>query len=275
MLSVLMPYYMRRAYFLNTMASYEHFYADKDIEVLVFDDGSMPEGACSYKPGDYSFPVRIYSWKSPAGKGDNVNPCVLYNFLAWQARGDILMLTSPEIMHIKNIFETTNNFKDINDKSYGVCSCWHSFVPDQFLSYSIEDKLNIIRTASPLTCRRDDQIAHLFWHQHSVYNNRRFHFCTLITKELYYQMRGFDERYRLGVSYDDCEFVRRLDEEYKVEFVYYDSFNALHIDHEHSPRQLVPGLSERNMYLYQADVERHIYHCNGPGWGILEAEEVC
>jgi hypothetical protein len=266
LLSVLMPFHNRRGLLINTLESFEHFYGD-EIEVLIFDDGSEAHEDISDLAGNWPFSKRVFGWEGPSCK-KGLNPCILYNYLAHMARGEYFLLTSPEVMHLRSIFKTTDNLSKMNDNTYGICSCWNVPVDNTFLRVSMSRRIGI--ALDVLTESKVFGHDNSHWYQHSIYNNRGFHFCNIIPRSLFFGMRGFDERYRDGVSYDDVEFIRRVKEYEKANIVYYDDFEALHIAHPHSSEQMRPELSARNNDILQFDIENNIYHVNNESWGILE-----
>ena len=46
------------------------------------------------------------------------------------------------------------------------------------------------------------------WYLHSEYNKSDLNFFTCITRNNYYKLCGFDERYRFGTGFDDNEFLK-------------------------------------------------------------------
>jgi GT2 family glycosyltransferase len=65
------------------------------------------------------------------------------------------------------------------------------------------------------------------WLNHNKYRQSYFHFCSAITKENLNLLDGFDEKYAMGIGYDDNDFlirVRKLG--LKVEIV--DNVSVIH-----------------------------------------------
>ena len=48
------------------------------------------------------------------------------------------------------------------------------------------------------------------WYNHSKYRAVHYHFCSAITKLNMDKLNGFDERYALGVGFDDNELIVRI-----------------------------------------------------------------
>ena len=42
-ISIILPYYNRKTLLLHTLKSFEHFYCDKNIEIVIVDDSSDEE----------------------------------------------------------------------------------------------------------------------------------------------------------------------------------------------------------------------------------------
>ena len=215
-LSVLMPHYNRNSLLKCTLESYEYFYRNLPFEVIIVDDASSD-------PIDdliNSFSLDIKLFKIPSENKTGTNPSLLFNIAAKKASGDIFLLTSPEVIHTKNIFEHTNNFEKLTDESYLVCSCLTNMNPEKVTSIqNMEDRFRVAVT-------EDNGM----WYQHTKLRkdgNVNLHFCNVITKNAYFAMRGFDERYRPGIGYDDNEFLRRLTEFYDLQLIHYDDFVSI------------------------------------------------
>ena len=45
------------------------------------------------------------------------------------------------------------------------------------------------------------------WNHHSVYYNNQMHFISAISRENYFKINGFDERFKQDICYDDDYFL--------------------------------------------------------------------
>lgn len=260
-LSVLMPHFNRQELLKCTLESYEHFYKDKPFEVIIVDDASTHSLDDLIK----QFSIDIKLFKIPRENKTGTNPSLLFNIAAKQASGDVFLLTSPEIMHTKDIFEQTNNFEKLTNETYLICSCLTNTNPRKVMS--IKDMKERFRVATT----EDNGM----WYQHTKLrtdNNLNLHFCNVLTKALYFEMRGFDERYRPGIGYDDNEFLRRITEFYEAKLIHYDDFVSIHLAHpmvdQYAPDFMVR--TNRNYSLFENDKKLNFYYVNPEDkWGIL------
>lgn len=258
-ISVLMPYFNRLGHLKNTLETYEHFYRGRDLEIIIVDDGSAPRES----PEQFLFELGLdykYLKIAPSQKR-GPNPCLPYNIAARYASGEIFLLTSPEIMHTKSIFEAVDALGSMGCDDYLVLSVANAAGPEIFKIYPVEKRIDYVKEnylSGPIQ-----------WYQHGRHNNTMLHFCSLICREAFFKMRGFDERYREGSCYDDNEFLRRLLEEHHLRVSLYDNFEALHIPHPVAPGNADFALIERNRSLYMRDISRGQFHTNGDDWGAL------
>ena len=235
-LSIILPYYNRKELLLNTLASLEFFYHDKPLEVIIVDDTSSEEHRLE---NDINFNLDIKLIRLENKNG--INPCYPYNVGARESSGEILLLSSPETFHTTNIFDITNNFELLNYDTYLLFSVFcltHINVKNEILSSnSFETKLSIINKHKPNFFINLGINGYLYnnhygsWYLHSSIRPSGLNFMTAISKDKYYDMSGFDERFRFGTGYDDNEFKDRLLES-NTNFIYYDNAIAIHINHE-------------------------------------------
>ena len=105
-----------------------------------------------------------------------INPCIPFNIGFKEAKGDIVIIQNPECEHKGDILKYVT--ENISDGRYISFACY-------------AEKKNI-------------------WFNHSKYRPVGYHFCSAITIDELQLIGGFDERYALGVSYDDDDFIRKV-----------------------------------------------------------------
>jgi hypothetical protein len=69
------------------------------------------------------------------------------------------------------------------------------------------------------------------WYTHSIYRPTGLNFLAALTRNKFYELSGFDERFRNGTGFDDDEFRDRLLESGTI-FNYIDNAIGVHINHE-------------------------------------------
>ena len=179
MISVIIPYWERSEVLKRSLVYYSDIYTDLSLEFVVVDDGSPTEPANpvidELRP--YKFPLTLVEMPI---KTYAKNPCVPINKAVEASNGDTLFLTSPECLHFKPVLEQAyEDHKKLGWKSIVMCSV-----------YDQQDKR---------------------WMSHSVHCPSKNHFANMMSRKLYDEVGGFDEDYREGYCFDDCDFVYKLE----------------------------------------------------------------
>ena len=183
MISVILPYWKRAEVTHRSLSLYDRNYRGKlDFEVLLVDDGSHDIEA------DYPW-LRIIRLPK---KDRALSPCVPLNRGVSEARGEIISLACPEVMHNTPVlFEMLAELHKTGENGYVIAAAWCE-----------EEKL---------------------WHCHTsltangYHGNQKqpkgsgFNFCVLMNKSLWDKTGGFDENYRELFCYDDTDFVNRVE----------------------------------------------------------------
>lgn len=235
MVSIILPYYNRKELLMQTLNSFEHFYSDKDLEVVIVDDASSNEHRIE-NDLDFNLKIKLIRLENKNG----INPCYPYNVGVRESIGDIIILSSPETFHNNNIFDVTNNFEYIDDDTYLLFSVF--CLTDKNIIESISksefiDVLNIINNVKYKFYQNLGENGYPFnnnygsWYTHSIHRSSGLNFFTAITRNRFYELSGFDERFRGGTGFDDDEFRDRLIEA-NVKFKYIDEALGIHVNHE-------------------------------------------
>lgn len=231
--SIILPYYNRKKLLIETLNSYNKFYSKYNFEIIIVDDSSRKPEQLYDIPSLYkSLDIKVIRIDKKKNKTE-VNPCLPYNIGVRYSSGDILILSSPETFHTNDIFKLCNNFEELNDEKYYLFSVF-CCTNEKLKNNIIENNYNI-----------DEKIINLFnqnmskdiyfnkygsWYLHGKYKDSKLNFLTALTRNNYYKLSGFDERFRYGTGFDDNEFLNRL----KLiinNFVYFDDCYAIHANH--------------------------------------------
>ena len=196
--SFLMPFFNRHEQFRNTLISFVNLYADRDdFEIVVILDEKSKR--------DEEIPPTFNGIEIKVRDGGScTSPSSHYNQAAEVARGQYLILTSPEVKHETDIL-----------------AGFDKHLKDHSLCYVIA------------ACKND---AHKLgkgipWFQHTEHRPSNYHFCSCLHKNVFKMVNGFDELFSAGVGYDDNDFRDGL--EYAgVKFVQDDSLITVHQQHE-------------------------------------------
>lgn len=202
MISIITAYYNRKQLFIETLKSIAKS-AYKDFEVIAVDDASSSEERIEDLMNEFSFleVIRV----EPEDKW-YTNSCIPFNMGIGKANGDIIILQNPECLHVHDVLSYV--ITEVNDTNYIVMSAY---------------ALNEDRTKElPFKVDKDDFLSffkllpqqtvsdYVGWYNHSKYNPCYLHFCVALTKKNMRMLGGFDERYALGIGYEDNDLVDRV-----------------------------------------------------------------
>jgi glycosyltransferase involved in cell wall biosynthesis len=219
MISVIFPYWQRKEATDDNIALMSTLYAGMDVEVVVVDDGS---------PEPYETQAGIARVVRLPAKREPKNPSTPINRGVAAARGDYLVLTSPEISHRAPLLGAMRDELDKQGRdAYIQAAVW---------------------------CADEGR-----WHSHSSVAGQGdtylpagacLHFLAMLHRDLWTKAGGFDEDYRDGAAFEDNDFVMRLHRA-GAKFISRDDLVA---DHPHKePRtKWLPGQWERNKAVFES-----------------------
>lgn len=215
--SIVMGYFNRKEQTIHTLQKFKRYNKNFNFEVIIVDDNSREEEKLHDILNNYNYPI-IYKVISTTEKGNNINPCVVYNRGFALTRGKIIVIQNPEVIHYTNILKALSkkNFKN-NYFTLPVISS-PSFNHNKIIFKSINDKVlpeNLIEYLQ----KENENTAYKStkgWYNHWKYRNENFHFCSAISKENLDILEGFDETYGPNMWYDDNEFVLRISRFLKI-----------------------------------------------------------
>lgn len=181
MISVILPYWKRAEVTLRSFELLDRHYHDLDFEVVLVDDGSHD----FYAEYPWLRIERLPKKELPK------NPCVPINHGVKISKGEVLVISNPEIMHNAPVLpQMLQELQSMGEMGYVLAACWYD---------------------------RDKR-----WHCHSMitaggyHENIKqpvgsgYHFCAMLNRTLWDKVGGFDEEYREGSHYDDPDWVNRL-----------------------------------------------------------------
>lgn len=223
MISVILPYWKRPEVTRHSLALYEKHYGGGklDFEVILVDDGSH-----DFECDEYPW---LYVNRSLPKKDTPLNPCKPINVGVAIAKGDVIVLSNPEIMHNAPVLpQMLDTLRELGPSGYVLAACWYE-----------EDKQ---------------------WHCHSsltaggYHGNIKqpvgsgFHFCAMLNRALWDRAGGFDDEYRDGSHYDDPDWVNRVSRAGAV-FKIRDDLVVEHL-REGCRLDWPYGMSDRNKALF-------------------------
>lgn len=223
MISIVTAYYNRKKLFLNTLLRLQNS-SFKDFEVIVVDDGSNEENRLEDLEAEFHFlkVIRL----DPKNKW-YINSCIPFNIGFRAAKGDIVIIQNPECTHYGDIMNYVYHNLKLNDYiSFGAYS----------LDKSTTDAINKTNAAFleslqiPFYEKAISYDGEAGWYNHSIYRPKGFHWCTAIYKADLDALGGFDERFALGVAFDDNELLARIQKK-EMNFRIIDEPFVLHQNH--------------------------------------------
>lgn len=101
--------------------------------------------------------------------------------------------------------------------------------------------------------RRGDEFYK--WYQHSKERNAMFHFCSVMSRQNFEKIKGFDERYCDGIGFDDEELVCRIISG-GIHIITRDDLMVIHQEHERDYMDSHRDLVEVNRNLFLESVSK-------------------
>src|SRR5690606_32286199 len=133
------------------------------------------------------------------------------------AKGEKVILQNPECLHFGNILEYTEANLTVNNYlSFGCFSLDKESTENLHHLLKIPSKIPEILNNNNAVVTKDGELG---WYNHSVFRPKAYHFCTAISRKALKKLNGFDERFALGIAYDDNEFIERVKKNLKISFV--------------------------------------------------------
>lgn len=206
MISIITAYYNRKTLFINTLISIKKQLINlTEIEVIAVDDASENDERLEDIIPEFPFLKIIRLEKENKWYR---NSCIPFNIGFKEAKGDIIIFQNPECLHFGNILSYT--IENLTEKNYLSFGCYSlSEEPTNTIT-------SLIKTPDKITEHINNHNSIVLgdgqdgWYNHSIHRPVGYHFCCAITRNNLYDLGGFDERYALGVAYDDDEFLHRV-----------------------------------------------------------------
>lgn len=204
MISIVTAYHNRKDLLVNTLETISNS-EYKDIEFILVDDCSSEEHRVEDLVSDFPF-LRVIRLEQK----DKwyVNPCVVFNIGFKESKGDIIILQNPECLHIGDVLTRASQIGKDEYISFACYSVDRKKTHDisMLTEKNFELLLGIIEP-KPRSVSSDGDNG---WYNHSKYRPMGYHFCSVINKCNLDELGGFDERYALGIAYDDNEILVRI-----------------------------------------------------------------
>jgi glycosyltransferase involved in cell wall biosynthesis len=189
MTTIVMTFYQRHKQLAKTLKSFEQ-YDPNDFNVVIVDDNSPDDIELEETP----FETTILKFK----KKNWINPAPVFNtgFVhALRNKPDNVIIQNAECYHNGDILGyIKNNLTDNNYLSFGCYS----------LGKGEDVDLKVLNNR--IATSNGDSA----WYNHSVYRPEAFHFCCAITAKNLIKINGFDERFTMGLGYEDNYLIHQI-----------------------------------------------------------------
>jgi hypothetical protein len=238
MISIVCTYHNRKSQFITTLNTIK-FQIDsgdlEDVEVVCVNHNSDEENNIDDLPKDFNF-LKVINLNT-----DTKNPCIPYNVGFSNAVGDKIIIQNAECCHIGNIIQKTS--ESLEEDNYLSFACFSADLMTSNLIKSIitscnERSVEAIKNKVYSLPQTGPGFLSNSWYNHSRFSPRNLHFTTAITKNNLDKLKGFDERYAIGMDYDDDDFIMRVNR-LNVEIVNIDDPFSVHLYHSSSYNNFV------------------------------------
>ena len=177
-ISLILPYWDRQEVADKAFALLDQQYYGMELEIIVVDDGN----AVPFRVPPHMPNVRVVTLPR---KDEPKSPVTCWNEGVKAARGDIVVLSCVEILHTEPVLQQmADEVRRLGPKGYVLAAAWCPELNEWHCHSSVDPPHNAPGTG----------IA----------------FCAALHKSLYWEAGGFDEEYRDGAGYEDCDFINRL-----------------------------------------------------------------
>ena len=189
MTNIIMTFFQRHLQLKNTLKSFEQYNPD-DFHVIIVDDNS-PDNIELPK---HSFDITILKLT----KKEWINPGPVFNVgfnYALKSNPDSIVIQNAECYHNGDILDYVK--KNLNDSNYLSFGCY---------SLGKGEDVNLKTLNNRIATSNGDSA----WYNHSVYRPEALHFCTAITTNNLKKINGFDERFTMGLGYEDNYLLHQI-----------------------------------------------------------------
>jgi glycosyltransferase involved in cell wall biosynthesis len=226
-ISIVMAYYNRKEQLLETIKSIKKS-KYKNIEIIIVDDNSDENERINTFIETINDDLDIKVITIDKYQKTWINPCIPYNIGIKEAKGDIIIIQNPEIMHVYDCISFVNDNLKQND--WLTLNCYGSpnfeynnlmyslnddnkfnFINkninlDEYFKMNIEERETYIGGNSVI---RDNVGG---WLNHYLIHFVAYHYFGAIYKtDLIQKMKGgFNDIFANGIGADDDEFIKRI-----------------------------------------------------------------
>ena len=202
-ISVAIAYYNRKELFRRTLSSIAKT-KHTDFEVIAVDDCSLEEERIEDLMTEFPF-LRVVRVELVDKWYNSAN--VPWNQAIAESDGDIIILQNPESYHVCDVLEYVAGHTD--DSNY-ISMATYSISEEM-----LEDFAAQIDTSGFLdwfmNLPHQAVVDYVGWYNHTEHNPTHFSFCAALSRKSMEKIGGFDERFAMGIGYEDNDMVMRIE----------------------------------------------------------------
>jgi hypothetical protein len=173
----------------------------KDIHVILVDDSEMDPIDVN-KLREYDFTIDFIQIKK--NKKDWINPCVNYNIGFKFIKGGYVIIQNAEVCHIGKVIDYIVN--NIQNEYY-------VFDVRSIMNYGMNEIVYKYGTNNIDIFDNEILYSKVWnsWCQSKIYRDRKYHFLAACKRDIFNKINEFSYDYALGLSYDDNDFVLKIE----------------------------------------------------------------
>ena len=215
MISIAMGYRNRKQLLIRTLDSIRKSEI-KNYEVVIVDDASDEEHRI-----DDLLPLypEIKFHRFEPDEKHWFNPCIAYNKAFDMCSNKVVIIQNPECYHHGDVLlAALQNVSRSNYVLFPVYALNHDETENHFDEISAKSQEDLFKYLLPAPWSGIEGSSG--WYNHAAYNRRGLHFCSAIHKSSLRELKGFDERFAHGYSFEDDEFINRITMNgYKIQYL--------------------------------------------------------
>jgi len=188
--------YFDRQFQLNKTLDSISKSSHKDFEVIIVDDGSDEKIVLPRL--DFKCTVIRFEKHGWRDSGIAFNTGFIK---ALKSNPEIVIIQNAECYHVGDVLGYAE--KNLTNDNYISFSCYSLNQETTFSNHNIQDIIN-------LNNRGALENGENAWYNHPVFRPVGYHFCTAIKTNNLVKINGFDERFSLGIGYDDNYLLHRI-----------------------------------------------------------------
>lgn len=213
-ISIVMTYFNRKPQLEITLSTICKSSVRDELEIIIVDDGSSEEHILD-EDWAKKWPLVIRIWRIRPDQKSWVNPVIPFNFGLTKARGEWIIIQNPEVCHVGDV---CGFVKGAKRKFYHVLEVYA--LPkeaSEMLPEALTNPLELIEESSKYSVKGRPSCM---WYTRTKTGKPYYlHFCSALHRSKLNLVGGFNSKMAHGSSFDDNEFLTRVQRIAKPKFM--------------------------------------------------------